>query len=71
MVAAFVPNQNVDDAIAAESPGHVFATKMEPWLGPSGVLDWLWLCSLSLVQSDRWIYGQGFEEMLSFTEIRL
>ena len=39
MAAAFVPNKNVDAAIAAEAPGHVFAAGTEPWLGQAGSLD--------------------------------
>ena len=70
MVAAFVPNQNVDDTIAVESPGHVFATKMEPWLGQSGALDWLWIFSLSPGQANSWITGKGIEEMIYFSCIR-
>ena len=58
-------------AVAGEVPGHVFAAGTETRLGQPEALECLWLCSLSLGQSDRWIYGQGFEEMLSFTEIRL
>ena len=39
MAAAFVPNKNVDAAIATESPGHVFDTVTEPWLGQAVALD--------------------------------
>ena len=70
MTAAFVTNQNVDAAIAAEAPGYVFAAGMEPWLGQAGALDCLRLCSLSPGQANGWITGQGFDEMISFTEIR-
>ena len=47
MAGAFLPNQNVDDVIAAEAPGHVFAAVTEPWLGQAGALDCSRLCSLS------------------------
>ena len=67
MAAAFLPNQNVDDVIAAEAPGHVFAARTEPWLGQAGALDCLRLCSLSPGQANVWITGQGFYEMISFT----
>ena len=33
MAEAFVPNQNVDAAIAAEAPGYVLSAGTEPWLG--------------------------------------
>ena len=39
MSEAFVPNQNVDAAIAAETSGHVFAAVTDPWLGQYGALD--------------------------------
>ena len=39
MEAEFVTNQNVDAAIATESPGHVFDTVTEPWLGQAVALD--------------------------------
>ena len=55
MAAAFVPNQNVDTMIATEAPGHVFAAGTEPWLGQSGALDCLRICSLSPGQANRWI----------------
>ena len=69
MAAAVVPNQNVDAAIAAEATGHIFATGTEPWLGQAGALDCLRLCSLSPGQANGWITGQGFDKMISFTEI--
>ena len=69
MAAAFVPNQNVNAVIAAEPPRHVFAAGMEPWLSQSGFLDFLQLCSISPGQAKRWITGQGFDGMISFTEV--
>ena len=39
MAAAFVPNQNVDAAIAAEVPGNLFSSGVVPWLGQAGALD--------------------------------
>ena len=38
MAEAFIPNHNVDAAIAAEAPGHVFSAGTEPWLGQAGAL---------------------------------
>ena len=70
MAAAFVPNQNIDAVIAAEALGHVFAAGTDPWLGQSGALDCLRFCSLSPGQVNRWIIGQGFDEMISFIEIK-
>ena len=67
MVSAFVPNQNVDDAIAAEAPGHVFFARKEPWLGQAWDLDYLRICSLSPGQANGWITGQGFDKIISFT----
>ena len=55
MAAAIVPNQNVYSVIALEAPGHVFAAGTEPWLGQSGALDCLRICSLSPGQANRWI----------------
>ena len=69
MAAAFVHNQNVDAAIAAEEQGHVFAAGMEPWLSQSGFLDFLQLCSISPGQAKIRITGQGFDGMISFTEV--
>ena len=69
MTAAFVPNQNVDNAIVVEAPGHVFAAGTEPWLGKYGVLNCLRLCSLSACQANGWITVQGFDRMISFTHI--
>ena len=69
MAAAFVPNQNVDAAIAAEAPGHVFDVGTEPWFGQAGALDRLRLCSLSPGQSNRFITEQLFDEMISFIDI--
>ena len=65
----FVPNQNFDAAIAVEAPGNVFAVGTEPWLGLAGALDCLRVCSLSPGQANRWITGQIFDYMISFTEI--
>ena len=70
MSAAFVPNHNVNDAITAEAPGHVLTAGTELWLGRYGALDCLRLCSLSTSQANGWITGQGFDEIISFTEIR-
>ena len=67
MAEAFVPNQNVDAAITAEAPGYVLSAGTEPWLGWSGALGYLRLCSLSPGQENVWITGQGFDEMISFT----
>ena len=64
MAAAFVSNQNVDAAIAAEALGHVFAAGTEPWLGQAGALDCLRLCSLSPGQANVWITGQGSDYMI-------
>ena len=69
MAAAFVHNQNIDAAIAAEASGHVFAAGTEPWLGQAGALDCLRLCSLSPGQANGWITRQGFDDMISFAEI--
>ena len=71
MAVAFVPNQNVDAAIAAEAPGHVFDVGTEPWFGQAGALDRLRLCSLSPGQANGWITGEGFDEMIYLTEIIL
>ena len=70
MAEAFVPNQNFDDAIAAKAPEHVFSAVMEPWLGQPGALDCLHICSLSPGQANGWNIGQGFDEMIFFTDIR-
>ena len=69
MAAEFVPNQNADATIAAKAPGNVFAAGMDPWLGQTGSLYCLRLCSLSLGQAKVWITGKGFYEMISFIEI--
>ena len=69
MESVFVSNKNVDAAIAAEAPGNVFAAGTEPWLGQAGALYCLRLCSLSPGQAKGWITGQGFDKMISFTEI--
>ena len=63
MEAVFVPNQNVNAAIEAEAPGYVFAAT-EPWLYRYGALDCLRLCSLSPGQTNGWITGQVYDEML-------
>ena len=60
----------VDAAIAAESPGQVFAAGTEPWLGIAGSLDSLRLCSLSPGQANACINGKVFDDMISYTEIR-
>ena len=39
MAAPFVPNQNINTAIAAEASGHIFAAGTEPWLVQAGSLD--------------------------------
>ena len=70
MLEALVPNHNVNDAIAAEAPGHVLTAGTELWLGRYGALDCLQICSLSTSQANGWITGQGFDEIISFTEIR-
>ena len=70
MAAAFLPHQNVDAVIAAEATGHVFAAGIEPWLGQAVALDFLRLCSLSPGKANGKINGQGFDEMISFKEIR-
>ena len=58
MAAAFLPNQNVDAEISVEAPEHVFASGTEPWLGQSGALDCLRICSLSPGQANLWITVQ-------------
>ena len=45
MASLFVPNQNIDGAIAVEAPGHVFDAGKEPWFGRA--VNCLRLCSLS------------------------
>ena len=69
MAPMFVPNQNVDAAIAAEAPGLVFTSGTELCLSQSGSLYCLWLCILSLGQENRWITGHGFDNIISFTDI--
>ena len=64
MEAVFIPKRNVDATIVAEAPGHIFAAGTEPWLGQSGALDCLRLCSLSPGQANVWITGQGFDDMI-------
>ena len=39
MAAPFVPNQNINTAIAAEASGHIFSAGTEPWLGQAGPMD--------------------------------
>ena len=70
MAESFVPNKNVNDVIASEALGHIYATGTEPWLGRSVALGCLQLCRVSPVQANVWITGQGFEYMISFIEIR-
>ena len=53
-----------------QAPGHVFAAGKEPWLGQAGALDCLQFCSLSPIQANGFIVAKGFDEMISFTEIR-
>ena len=69
MEAVFIPKRNVDTTIVAEAPGHIFAAGTDPWLGQAGALDYLQICSLSPGQVNRWITGQGFDEMISLTDI--
>ena len=71
MAAVFLPNRNVNAAIAAEATGNVFDAGTEPWLGQSGALDCLQIFILSPSQSNIWITGQVFEEMISLKEIIL
>ena len=71
MESTFLPNQNVDAALAAELPGYVCATLTEPWLGQGGALDCLQIFILLPLQSNGWITGQGIEEMIPLTEIIL
>ena len=70
MAAPFVPNQNVDSAIAEEAPGHIFDTGIEPWIGQAGALDFLQICSLSPGQANGCITREVFDEMIYFAEIR-
>ena len=70
MAAPFVPNQNIDTAIAAEASGHIFAAGTEPWLGQAGPMDWLQFFSLSPGQANIWITGKEFYDIISFIEIR-
>ena len=70
MAATFVPNQHVDAEIAAEAPGYILHAGTEPWLGRSGAMDCLRICSLSSGQANIWITGNVFDDMISFTEIR-
>ena len=69
MSASFVHKQNVGANIAAEAPGRVFATGTVPQLRQAGALYFLQLSSLSPSQANGWITGQGFDQMISFTDI--
>ena len=71
MSEAFVPHQKFNATIAAEATEHVFSAGMEPWLGQAGALNCFRICSLSPGQENGWITGQGFDKMISFTEITM